>query len=167
MDHHYIPQFYLRPWLGADHKLQEFRRGYGGWIQSGRYGTKVTGFEKNLYRVPGVTAATQHNVERIFMGMVDTRAADVRDMLLQGSVPNQPHLRHSWARFICSLLLRHPDSIHTFKERYRRDFNASNPRLQARYEEIRRKDFPTPWKSSSRSGTRRCLKGRQSSPQPK
>lgn len=37
MKHHYIPQFYLRPWLGEDHKLEEFgREPYTGQIRSRR-----------------------------------------------------------------------------------------------------------------------------------
>ena len=142
MDHHYIPQFYLRPWLGADHKLQEFRRGYQGRIQTGRYGTKSTGFEIDLYTLPGVTEATKQNVEKVYMGLVDGNAAVVRDMLLDGRIPHDQGLRHTWVRFILSLILRHPEAVAKFKQRYARDFGKSDARLQEKYESLRREHDP-------------------------
>lgn len=138
MNHHYIPQFYLRPWLGSDHKLQEFRRGYGGRIQVGRYGTKVTGCAEDLYTVPGVTEATKYNVERMFMSLVDDDAVKARNMLLNDQIPKDPNIRHSWARFILSLILRNPEELDRFKIRFNADLMKPDAVLQAKYEAHKR-----------------------------
>ncbi len=61
MRHHYIPQFYLRPWLGEDRKLEEFGRvPPTNQIRSRRRGTNSTGYEDDLYEIPGVTEETKH-----------------------------------------------------------------------------------------------------------
>nr|WP_174018270.1 SDR family oxidoreductase [Rhizobium rhizogenes] len=72
MKHHYIPQFYLRPWLGSDNKLLEFRRLKFEHeplprLEIKRRGTRETGCEENLYTLHGATKETKQNVERIFM----------------------------------------------------------------------------------------------------
>ncbi|WP_442577833.1 DUF4238 domain-containing protein [Mesorhizobium sp. ASY16-5R] len=140
--HHYIPQFYLRPWLGADHKLEE----YGhvpptGEIRSRRRGTKSTGYEDDLYSIPGATAETRQNIERIFMGTVDKTAADARDMLLRGVIPTGPE-RQAWARFLMSVVMRTPEEIRLMKEHYTSNLLATDPDLEAEYKALRRSDLP-------------------------
>jgi hypothetical protein len=142
MNHHYIPQFYLRPWLGPDHKLQEFRRGYGGRIQSGRYGTKSTGYAVDLYTLAGTTPETRQNVEKYFMGLVDNSAVRARDMMLEDEIPRDQSTRHSWARFLMSLVLRNPEEISKFKERFGADLMTPDAELQARYENQKSPDDP-------------------------
>lgn len=142
MKHHYIPQFYLRPWLGDDHKLEEFRRGYRGRIEVGRYGTKSTGFAVDLYTLAGTTPDTRQNVEKYFMGLVDHSAVKARDMMLEGVIPTDESTRHSWARFLMSLILRNPEEISTFKERFGADLMTPDAELQARYESAKSPDDP-------------------------
>jgi hypothetical protein len=142
LNHHYIPQFYLRPWLGDDHKLQEFRRGYKDRIQTGRYGTLVTGCEEDLYTVPGVTEETKHNIERYFMSFVDNAAVKARDMMLEDRIPQDPEIRHSWARFILSLVFRNPEELGKFKTDFKAKMLAPLPEIQAKYERIRQDDDP-------------------------
>lgn len=142
MKHHYIPQFYLRPWLGEDRKLQEFRRGYQGRIEVGRYGTKSTGYAIDLYILAGATPDTRQNVEKYFMGFVDNSAVRARDMMLEGVIPKDPQTRHSWARFIMSLILRNPEEIAKFKLRFGADLMTPDAELQARYESAKSPDDP-------------------------
>lgn len=114
--HHYIPQFYLRPWLGDDHKLEEFGRvPPSGQIRSRRRGPESTGFEYNLYTMPGVTDDTKQNIEREFYGVVDRTAAAVRDKLLTGPVALSPQERYDWSRFLVSLCIRNPDEMARMK----------------------------------------------------
>lgn len=141
MKHHYIPQFYLKPWLGSDHKLQEFRRGYQGRIQTGRYGTLSTGFADDLYALPGVTEETRQNVERIFMGVVDTTATDAQNLLLSGIIP-EGDLRASWVRFLLSLLMRTPEAIAKFKAQIGKTWRYPDPELQERYNSQKKPDWP-------------------------
>ncbi len=142
MRHHYIPQFYLRPWLGPDHKLQEFRRGYGGRIQTKRYGTFSTGFADDIYTMPGATEETKQNVERYFMGFVDNTAVKARDMLINKQMPTGAELRHSWVRFLLSLLFRNPEELATFKGRFSSDLLSPSEDIQAKYEAARQDGDP-------------------------
>ncbi|MBO3761092.1 DUF4238 domain-containing protein [Ciceribacter sp. L1K22] len=142
MKHHYIPQFYLRQWLGPDHKLQEFRRGHKGRLQTKRYGTVSTGYEEDLYVVPGVTEETKQNIERYFMGFVDNSAVKARDMLLDGIIPRDPDLRYSWARFVLSLVFRNPEELTQFKADFARRLMTPMAEFQSRYQAIRKDQDP-------------------------
>lgn len=101
-----------------------------------------TGWVENLYWIPGVTKETQQNVEKIFMGAVDTKAAQARDMMLGDVVPVQPELRHGWSRFLLSLMIRTPDEVKAFKYRVKQDMQTYNPEYQEKYDAIRREDWP-------------------------
>lgn len=76
------------------------------------------------------------------MGIVDKRAADARDLLLQNIIPTQPELRHAWARFLLSLIIRTPEEIKAFKERIIRDLSVPDPAFQSRYDQVRKEDWP-------------------------
>ncbi|WP_180608152.1 DUF4238 domain-containing protein [Agrobacterium vitis] len=142
MKHHYIPQFYLRPWLGADHKLEEFgREPYSGQIRSRRRGTNSTGYEHDLYTIPGADDATKQNIERIFMGTVDKTAAAARDLLLRGVIPTG-EMRHAWARFLMSMAMRTPEEIRRYKENLVKLWKEPVGRYQDKYEEIRKAGWP-------------------------
>lgn len=162
MKHHYIPQFYLRPWLGPDHKLQEFRRGHGGRIQVGRYGTKVTGYADDLYTLPGVTGETKHNVERYFMSSVDNAAVRAGDMMLEDRLPADPDTRHSWSRFLLSLVFRNPAEVAKFKRQHMENLLTTDPKFHRRFEENRVGSAPSFPKTGWCSATRRILNGNPS-----
>lgn len=142
MRHHYIPQFYLRPWLGEDRKLEEFGRvPPTNQIRSRRRGTNSTGYEDDLYEIPGVTEETKHNIERIFMAAVDTTAAKARDMLMNGVIPEGKE-RHAWARFLMSLAMRGPEEIKEFKRKFAYDWIQPDTEFEARYQGVRKPDWP-------------------------
>lgn len=149
MKHHYIPQFYLEPWINreADNKLTEYRRlkfdhEQHHRLEIKRRGKMETGWENNLYIIPGATKETKQNVERIFMGAVDGKAALARDMMLEGKVPMEPELRHAWSRFLLSLMIRTPEEIRAFKTKVRADLSTPSPEYQERYEALRREEWP-------------------------
>ena len=142
MKHHYIPQFYLRPWCGADHKLQEFRKSYQGRIQTGRYGPKSTGYEVDLYALDGVLPEARQKVEQTFMSLVDSKAKLVRDMLVAGDVPTDPARRGPWVQFIMSLLLRNPESVQTLKDRHNDIWRKPDGDLERAFKENRKHDDP-------------------------
>lgn len=142
MRHHYIPQFYLRPWLGDDHKLEEFGRvPPSNQIRSRRRGTNSTGYENDLYTIPGATEDTKHNIERVFMGTVDATAARARDMLMDGIIP-EGNERHAWARFLMSMAMRGPEEIREFKRKFAHDWIQPDAVLEERYQRIRRLEWP-------------------------
>jgi Protein of unknown function (DUF4238) len=147
--HHYIPQFYLEPWVNreTDNKLTEYRRltfdnEPRHRLEIKRRGRMETGWEKNLYIIPGATKETRQNVERIFMGAVDGKAALAHDIMLGGEVPMEPELRHAWSRFLLSLMIRTPEEIRAFKTKVRTDLSTPNPEYQERYEALRRDEWP-------------------------
>lgn len=149
MKHHYIPQFYLEPWVNRDldDKLTEYRRlkfphEQFPRLEIKRRGKMETGWAENLYRIPGATKETQQNIEKIFMGAVDTKAAQARDMMLGGVVPVDPELRHGWARFLLSLIIRTPEEVKAFKYNVRQNLMNPEPEYQARYDAIRKEDWP-------------------------
>ncbi|ESX07227.1 hypothetical protein X769_07620 [Mesorhizobium sp. LSJC268A00] len=132
--HHFVPKFYLESWVSSeDHQLEEFKRNYGGQIVSRRWGPGGTGFKKDLYAMPGVPKAERQIVERTFMSMVDTTAADAYRELLQGRIPQTLKGRVAWARFMLSLLIRNPDEISAFKQFVSKSWTRPRPEVQAKY----------------------------------
>lgn len=101
-----------------------------------------TGFIENLYRIPGATKKTQQNIERIFMGAVDKHAATARDIMLAGDIPTEPSIRHAWARFLLSLVMRTPEAVKAFKHKVKSDFLVPDPEFQGKYNEIKKEDWP-------------------------
>jgi len=149
LKHHYIPQFYLEPWVNRDfdNKLTEYRslkypHEPFPRLEIKRRGKMETGFVENLYRIPGATKETKQNVERIFMGAVDKHAATARNMMLEGTVPTDANLRHAWARFLLSLIMRTPEAVRSFKSKVRSDFLAPDPDFQARYDALKKENWP-------------------------
>lgn len=133
--------------MGADNKLTEYRRlkfphEQLPRLEIKRRGTRETGYEEDLYTIPGATPETKQNVEKIFMGAVDKKAADARDLLLQNIIPTDPELRHGWARFLLSLIIRTPEEIRAFKAKIMRDLDVHDPALQARYDQVRNVNWP-------------------------
>ncbi|WP_392714257.1 DUF4238 domain-containing protein [Rhizobium ruizarguesonis] len=142
MKHHYIPQFYLRPWLGDDDRLQELKRGHHNLVTSKRVFTKQTGYAPDLYTLPGATEETKQNVEKAFMAFVDNEAVKARDMMLAGQIPSDPKTREAWTRFVLSMVFRNPEEMPKFKERFREELLRQDPKIQAEYEKQKEPDDP-------------------------
>lgn len=142
MKHHYIPQFYLKQWEGADKKLEVFFRRGDGRIVSKRMFRKATGYAVDLYKAPGVTEDTAHLVETQFMQMVDDEAVKVRDRLLIPNIPTNPDLRVAWARFVLSLVMRNPEELESFKRGHSERLLAPSDEFQKMYADMRGPDDP-------------------------
>ncbi|MBN9983078.1 DUF4238 domain-containing protein [Rhizobium laguerreae] len=142
MKHHYIPQFYLRPWEGGDNRLQEFKRGYQNRVTTKRVFTKQTGYATDLYTLPGATEETKQNVEKAFMALVDNEAVKARDMMLSGQIPADPKTREAWTRFVLSMVFRNPEEMGKFKERFHDELLMPDPKIQAEYERQKEPDDP-------------------------
>ncbi|MFW8584670.1 DUF4238 domain-containing protein [Rhizobium beringeri] len=148
-------KFYLLPWVSdEDGKLTEFRRLTNPhtqvqYIEVKRRGRNETGFEENLYTLPGTTKETKDNVEKIFMGAVDAKAA-----LCPRPVASRHNsggeLRHAWARFLLSLMLRTPEQIHSFKEVMRLHWEKPDAEIQARYDARDSPTGPQHWRGGSK-----------------
>ncbi len=142
-DHHFIPQFYLRPWRSLkDLKLVEYGRVPPTMeIRCRRWVTSKTGMVPNLYTLPGVTEGTKQNVEKVFNQAVDTSAAKIRDKLLKAE-PLTDEERWYWGRFLLWLGMRNPTEIEKFKERMRRDFDKPDAKLEETYAKIWKEGMP-------------------------
>ncbi|TBB81026.1 DUF4238 domain-containing protein [Rhizobium ruizarguesonis] len=142
-DHHFLPQFYLRPWLSeTDLKLVEYGRVPPTMeIRCRRWVTTKTGYVPNLYTLPGVTEDTKQNVEKVFNQEIDTSAATVRDKLLQG-VHITEEERAVWARFLLWLGIRNPTEMSLFKDRIYEDFMKPDAKTEAIWARIRKEGMP-------------------------
>lgn len=111
--HHYIPEFYLRHWLDPNRgQLVEFSRPRpnGPVVDRWKY-PKATGYENNLYTIPGLPEKDQTVIEDKFFKIVDNTAADaVRKLILDGEL-NDSRSRSTFCRLIISLLRRNPEYI--------------------------------------------------------
>lgn len=142
MKHHYIPQFYLRPWQGGDNRLQEFKRGYQNQVVSRRVFTKQTGYEPDLYTLPGATEETKQNVEKAFMALLDNEAVKARDMMLNDQIPADPKTRESWTRFVLSMVFRNPEEMEKFKVSFRNELRKPDAKIQAEYDRLKDPEDP-------------------------
>ncbi|WP_445600462.1 DUF4238 domain-containing protein [Azospirillum sp. A39] len=111
-NHHYLPQFYLRPWCGDDGRVASYHL-VNGKVMCGRKSTKSIGSERDLYACRRDGPMPRQWVETEYMTReVDTPAAEVRDKILNGEIENITHReRKTWARFMSSLFARRPDVI--------------------------------------------------------
>jgi hypothetical protein len=112
MHHHYLPQFYLRQWVGDDGKLWRCRREPSGVVSEKAVAPRATAFEPDLYAIrdaTGIDVYDPHIIETEFFSGIDSDAALVHQKLL-GPLPVRlsDEDRHAWALFLMSLLERTP-----------------------------------------------------------
>lgn len=128
MDHHYLPQFYLRRWANADGKVLRYREVPSGKVVAGPVAPRGTAFEPDLYAVPPAVTWEGHDpniLETDVFSPIDSDAALVLEKLVTGEVALSLAERRAWSLFLNSLRFRHRDEI------LERD--AESPRLAADY----------------------------------
>ena len=124
-NHHYIPVFYLRRWIGYDLCLCAYSRPYDR-VKAIRKHPSATGFAEDLYAVPGADAETERHLERRFFLVADNRAAQALKIIESGpGVQLRDTLRSAWSRFLVTLLFRNPEAVSRWK------FNAEQAAAQA------------------------------------
>jgi hypothetical protein len=107
---HYIPQFYLKQWIGADGRLCEFRREYGR-VRHRRTYPAGTGYAHDLYTLNALPAAIATALENHFFRQTDGQAADALAQLLKGDVHLGQEKRTAWSRFIMTMIHRSPEGL--------------------------------------------------------
>lgn len=142
MKHHYIPQFYLKPWQGADGKLEVFYRRSDGFVVSKRMHRKATGYAVDLYKLPGVSLADEHKMESAFMAVIDDDAVRARDLLLGDVTPAGGITRYAWARFVLSMVMRSPEEVAAFKASYTELIMTPQQEYQSKYAAMRQNSDP-------------------------
>jgi hypothetical protein len=102
-----------------------------------------TGWVRDLYKIDGVPAEVAQHMERVFLHMVDTEAADALHRLKRPSRGAWPiRERDGWIRFILSLIFRNPESINIIKLHLRAVWDESLASLRHDYEQKRLPEDP-------------------------
>jgi Protein of unknown function (DUF4238) len=108
-DHHFIPVFYLKQWVGSSGKLIEYSIKHGKLVPK-PVGPRGTGFETDLYSFPELPTRLAQFVEADFMKYTDNEAAmAVQKQLREENMSGD--LRSAWCRFLIGFHLRHPDTM--------------------------------------------------------
>lgn len=118
MNHHYVPQFYLRSWTGTDERLFRYHKTPRGRLVQKKCSPRSTAFEPDLYTLcSGVHPQGQENIiETEVMGRIDDDAAPVlRKLAMEtvAAVELTNDERTGWACFLNALLVRHRSYVVT------------------------------------------------------
>ncbi len=143
MKNHFIPRFYLKRWA-VDGRVVEFaRRRAGSEIVTPLLrAPSGTGYKEGLYAFDGVPANKREILEERFFQVIDSQAADALRVLESGTSRWTTETRRGWARFLMSLLVRHPDDIAALKRTYPLKFIKASRAEQLDYELARTPSDP-------------------------
>ena len=84
-DHHYVPQFHLRMWEDADHKIIQWGRiPYNNKLVRTEVSTAATAYEPGLYSLEDVIPEDAQQIETQIFGKIETEASAVFRKLIQG-----------------------------------------------------------------------------------
>lgn len=116
INHHYIPQFYMKYWTGNDGYLFRYHRPFDRVVVS-KTPPKATGYEKNLYTINHED--DPQIVEKIFMSQLDNASANVirvlnsdsRNFFIVDSDVLSIDQKTDFIRFVLSSHLRSPFSM--------------------------------------------------------
>ena len=144
MRHHYIPQFLLRAWAGADEKIEVF------WVdpqhlRSSRLAPKFTGYEDDLYALTTseVAGMKQQAVETDFLQCIDDLAARVlHKMADTGFTKLTSEDCSAWMDFIMSLRPRTPEFVTRLHAEGSKHLKDSLDERPEEYEAISEPDDP-------------------------
>jgi uncharacterized protein DUF4238 len=113
-NHHYVPVFYLKRWVGKDGKLCVYVRPRDR-LRTYRMHPDATGYKEDLYAIPGADGETAKHLEGCFLNLVDSGAAKALDMLETGRMALMGGRQQSaWSRFMMRLLHGTPEAVDRF-----------------------------------------------------
>ncbi len=142
--HHYIPVFYLNEWSRPDGRIIKFSRPHGPAIKHDMTSPRKTGYERGLYRIPGVSDDLAEELERGFMGAIDTAAASALQKIKENQFKKWAHAeRHAWVRFIVGLLIRNPENLARAKREFSAYVEGNRAEWRAEYETKQRSGDPS------------------------
>jgi hypothetical protein len=115
--HHYVPEFYLRWWTGADRRLERYTKPHPSKITVRRVFPSETGFEMNLYRSPDDERLGTPWLETSIFQRLDDLAAPVLRKLNATPVARLTDAeRSAWSVFVRALFYRTPATLQAVKE---------------------------------------------------
>ena len=102
-----------------------------------------TGWVDRLYELRGLSGANAQAIEETFMKPVDTAAANVlKAFSSEQRVSFSADEMEAWARFMLSLMHRHPDDLRAFKAHFAHDWRNVSPEMDQDYQRRRRREWP-------------------------
>jgi hypothetical protein len=109
--HHYLPEFYLSAWCGADGKLERYVN-RNGCIKTRRFTTGQVGYRTDLYRLLSANIPDRTTIERHHFEQLDNAPAPVIARLNRDRSPTLSEAdKEAVARFMISLPARNPWGI--------------------------------------------------------
>ncbi|GAA0456563.1 MULTISPECIES: DUF4238 domain-containing protein [Sphingomonas] len=141
--HHYVPEFYLREWAGADGKLERYTKPHVAKIMVKRVFPSETGFEKHLYSSPDDKRLGMAWLETRVFQRIDDLAAPVLRKLNATPVLNlSDEERSAWSVFVRALFYRTPATLRAVKHSGAYDWRRAIESLGERYPAMKNPDDP-------------------------
>ena len=140
--HHYIPEFYLRHWVGSDGRFERYNRPIPSKIMTRRAFPSEAGWLKDLYTSPGDRLGAYWLEIDIFQ-VIDSRAAlALRKMNSDPPQELNATERSSWTVFLRSLFHRTPENLRGTITSATRMYEDTLEATRAQYAELRRETDP-------------------------
>lgn len=131
--HHFIPELYLRGWVGKDGELGVVQN-FDGRIHRSRCAPKTTGFEYHLYSyTEDVPIEDRAKIETDFFSRLDNEGAKIVAKIINNEELERGE-RILFAQFLSSMKIRNPKSIKELKEEASETFIKELKGGQADYE---------------------------------
>jgi hypothetical protein len=141
--HHYIPEFYLRRWIGADGRLDRYDRPIPGKIMVRRSYPSEVGFERHLYTSLAEPESQQNWMETRLFQVIDSRAAKTLEKLNQNPAPSLSLEDMSyWSVFIRSLHHRTPSRLRDFKTSGHSQWLIAIDKAKSQYSTLKSENDP-------------------------
>jgi hypothetical protein len=143
MDHHYIPQFYLKRWARPDGQLSVMRLVHGRKVAPSDKYPAGTGYLPDLYRTDGVPDEKAQHLEVGFMSPLDNAANRALERILALDESEwDGGDQKAWVVFLLSLMFRNPETVAELKDIISEMWGVGLAELEVDYESRRLPDFP-------------------------
>ena len=139
--HHYLPEFFLKRWAGADGRVFAYSRPYRDVVRR-RVFPSETGFELDLYAaLARATPAARQAFETDFMSPLDDLAAKALTSIeTTGKRPSDPKLVDAWVGFVLSLMWRSPGRLEFMRRKLMKGEIGISDSVRSRYDALRGED---------------------------
>jgi hypothetical protein len=138
-NHHYVPVFYLKRWVGKDGRLCVYIRPRPhDDVKAYWKHPDATGYMEDLYAISGAGDETANHLEGRFLNRADNDAAEALDMLETGRMASMDsRQRSSWSRFMMRLLHGTPEAVSRFTSQVAEHVAALEDKFRANYASLR------------------------------
>jgi Protein of unknown function (DUF4238) len=143
-NHHYVPVFYLKRWVGNDGRLCMYIRPRPrDRVKAYRKHPDATGYSEDLYAIAGADEEAANHLEGRFLNRADNDAADALDLLEdeRGALLDV-RLRSGWSRFMMRLLHGTPEMVSMWRSKAAEVAAEAENRFRSNYTSLRRSTDP-------------------------